>query len=153
ELRPGRRRQPGAIDHEEFLVGPISIGTLPAGKSVTIQFKVTVNDPFVGAQSQVSNQGTVTYDDGTFTGRTKLTDDPTVGGVSDPTVTQVDVPDVTVAVSPSSVAEDGATNLVYTFTRAGSTTNALTVNFSATGTASFTGTADYVVTSGGTFSF
>ncbi|MCW9683183.1 hypothetical protein FJR41_020710, partial [Dolichospermum planctonicum UHCC 0167] len=34
------------------------------------------------------------------------------------------LPTITLAVSPSSVTEDGTTNLVYTFTRTGSTTNA-----------------------------
>ena len=48
---------------------------------------------------------------------------------------------VSVAVAPASVAEDGASNLVYTFTRSGSTAAALTVNFSATGTA--TAGSDY----------
>src|SRR4029079_4189922 len=52
------------------------------------------------------------------------------------TITNDDT-DVSVAVSPASVAEDGATNLVYTFTRAGVTSSALTVNFSVGGTASF----------------
>ncbi|MFM6404011.1 MAG: Calx-beta domain-containing protein, partial [Microcystis sp.] len=42
---------------------------------------------------------------------------------------------VTLAVSPSSVAEDGTTNLVYTFTRSGVTSNALTVNYTVGGTA------------------
>jgi Ca2+-binding RTX toxin-like protein len=42
---------------------------------------------------------------------------------------------VTLAVSPSSVTEDGTTNLVYTFTRSGVTTNALTVNYTLGGTA------------------
>ena len=56
---------------------------------------------------------------------------------------------VTVAVSPSSVAEDGATNLVYTFTRTGSTTNPLTVNFSVSGTASFT--TDYTQSGAASF--
>ena len=51
---------------------------------------------------------------------------------------------VSVAVSPSSVLEDGATNLVYTFTRTGATTSALTINFSVGGTATFGGGgADY----------
>ncbi len=36
---------------------------------------------------------------------------------------------------PSSVLEDGATNLVYTFTRSGETDSALTVNFGTSGTA------------------
>ena len=42
---------------------------------------------------------------------------------------------VTLAVSPSSVTEDGTANLVYTFTRTGVTTNALTVNYTLGGTA------------------
>jgi hypothetical protein len=50
-------------------------------------------------------------------------------------------PDVTVSVSPSAVLENGPTNLVYTFSRTGSTTNPLTVNFSVGGTAAFS--SDY----------
>uniref|UniRef100_UPI000B17042E beta strand repeat-containing protein n=1 Tax=Microcystis aeruginosa TaxID=1126 RepID=UPI000B17042E len=41
---------------------------------------------------------------------------------------------VTLAVSPASVTEDGTTNLVYTFTRSGVTTNPLTVNYTLGGT-------------------
>ncbi|MFM6407060.1 MAG: hypothetical protein ACKPGT_21250, partial [Microcystis sp.] len=39
------------------------------------------------------------------------------------------LPSVTLAVSPTSVTEDGTNNLVYTFTRTGVTTQPLTVNF------------------------
>jgi Ca2+-binding RTX toxin-like protein len=46
-----------------------------------------------------------------------------------------DDPTITLAVSPASVLEDGTPNLVYTFTRTGATTNALTVNYGITGTA------------------
>ncbi|GBL12079.1 endo-1,3-1,4-beta-glycanase ExsH [Microcystis aeruginosa Sj] len=42
---------------------------------------------------------------------------------------------VTLSISPSSVTEDGTSNLVYTFTRTGVTTNALTVNYTLGGTA------------------
>jgi Ca2+-binding RTX toxin-like protein len=45
------------------------------------------------------------------------------------------VPTITLAVAPASVLEDGTGNLVYTFTRTGVTTNALTVNYSIAGTA------------------
>ncbi|GCL46761.1 beta strand repeat-containing protein [Microcystis aeruginosa] len=51
------------------------------------------------------------------------------------TITNDDLPSITLAVAPGSVNEDGTTNLVYTFTRTGPTTNALTVNYSITGTA------------------
>ncbi len=124
----------------------LNIGTLPAGESVTITFNVTVDNPFTGALPQVSNQGTVS---GTNFADV-LTDDPTVGGTADPTVTPIDLPQVSVAVSPSSVSEDGPTNLVYTFTRTGSTVNAMTVNFSVGGTASFT-EPDYTQSGAATF--
>ena len=51
------------------------------------------------------------------------------------TITNDDLPSITLAVSPSSVTEDGTSNLVYTFTRSGVTTNALTVNYTLGGTA------------------
>ncbi|WP_301951359.1 Calx-beta domain-containing protein, partial [Microcystis aeruginosa] len=51
------------------------------------------------------------------------------------TITNDDFPIITLAVAPGSVTENGTTNLVYTFTRTGLTTNALTVNYSITGTA------------------
>jgi Ca2+-binding RTX toxin-like protein len=45
------------------------------------------------------------------------------------------LPSITLAVSPVSVLEDGAGNLIYTFTRTGSLTNPLTVNYTVGGTA------------------
>ena len=129
----------------------LSIGTLPAGESVIITFNASVDNPFTGALPQVSNQGTVSGSNFSDV----LTDDPSVGGTADPTVTPIDLPQVTLAVSPASVLEDGATNLVYTFTRTGSTASAMTVNFSVGGTASFTqpdysqsGAATFTATSG-----
>ncbi|MFM6732096.1 MAG: Calx-beta domain-containing protein, partial [Microcystis panniformis] len=50
-------------------------------------------------------------------------------------VPTVDAPSITLAVAPASVTEDGTTNLVYTFTRSGVTSNALTVNYTLGGTA------------------
>ena len=123
----------------------LNIGLLPAGKSITVTFNVTVNNPWQGATNTVSNQGSVT---GTNFGPV-LTDDPSVGGAADPTVTPIDQPNVTVAVAPASVLEDGAGNLVYTFTREGSTAAALTVNFSVGGTATFN--TDYTQTGAATF--
>jgi len=46
-------------------------------------------------------------------------------------------PSIALAVSASSVSEDGTTNLVYTFTRNGVTTNPLTVNYTVGGTATW----------------
>jgi CSLREA domain-containing protein len=58
--------------------------------------------------------------------------------------------DVTVAVSTSSAAEDGATNLVYTFTRNPLTSGPITVNFSVGGTATLADN-DYTQTGAATF--
>jgi Ca2+-binding RTX toxin-like protein len=56
-------------------------------------------------------------------------------GIDNISVRVLDVPTITLAVSPASVTEDGTSNLIYTFTRTGSTTNPLTVNYSVGGTA------------------
>ena len=64
------------------------------------------------------------------------------------TITNDDT-DVSVAVSPFSTTEDGAGNLVYTFTRNGVTTGPLTVNFSIGGTAIFN--TDYTQTGAASF--
>jgi len=45
------------------------------------------------------------------------------------------LPSITLAVAPASVMEDGSSNLIYTFTRSGATTSALTVNYTVAGTA------------------
>ncbi|MBS9390989.1 MAG: cadherin domain-containing protein [Dolichospermum sp. WA123] len=58
-------------------------------------------------------------------------------------------PSISLTVAPSSVLEDGATNLVYTFTRTGDFTNALTVNFGIAGTATLN--TDYTQTGAATF--
>jgi autotransporter-associated beta strand protein len=67
----------------------------------------------------------------------------TIGSSSSAAGTIVDVPPVVVvtppvvslAVNPASVNEDGTANLVYTFTRTGSTGNSLTATYSVDGTA------------------
>jgi Ca2+-binding RTX toxin-like protein len=63
--------------------------------------------------------------------------------------TAVVVPNITLAVTPTSVTEDGAANLVYTFTRTGATTSALTVNYGVDGTAGLT--SDYTQTGAASF--
>jgi len=65
-------------------------GTVSPGKSITIKYKVDVNISFNG--TSVSNQGTVSGTN--FT--TLLTDDPDVGGASDPTTTPIVQPAVPV---------------------------------------------------------
>jgi RTX calcium-binding nonapeptide repeat (4 copies)/von Willebrand factor type A domain/Calx-beta domain len=56
---------------------------------------------------------------------------------------------ITLAVSPATVKEDGTNNLIYTFTRTGSTTNALTVKYDVGGTATLT--TDYTQTGAASF--
>jgi Ca2+-binding RTX toxin-like protein len=63
------------------------------------------------------------------------------------TITNDDLPSITLAVVPTSVTEDGTTNLVYTFTRTGPTTSTLNVNYGITGTADAT---DYTGATPGT---
>ncbi len=72
----------------------INIGLFPAGKSITVTFDATVDNPLDATNTQVCNQGTVTADGPISV----LTDDPSVGGPADPTCTPLDQPDVTVAV-------------------------------------------------------
>jgi hypothetical protein len=59
------------------------------------------------------------------------------------------LPTITVSVSPASVTEDGASNLVYTFTRSGNTSAAATINFRVTGSAIHS--SDYTATGAATF--
>ena len=84
------------------------------------------------ADSTVEANETVALTLATGTGYTVGTTSPVTG-----TITNDDValPAITLAVSPASVTEDGTANLVYTFTRSGSTSSALTVNYTVNGTA------------------
>ncbi|WP_353738114.1 Calx-beta domain-containing protein [Microcystis sp. M038S2] len=82
------------------------------------------------ADTTVESNETVALTLATGTGYTVGTPNAATG-----TILNDDLPSITLAVSPSSVTEDGTANLVYTFTRSGVTTNALTVNYTLGGTA------------------
>ncbi len=81
-----------------------NIGTLPAGKSVTITFQVVLNTVMPSGTSQVVTQGTVTYNGGNpivnadfanpglGTDASVLTDDPGTVAVGDATITPIDAP-------------------------------------------------------------
>jgi hypothetical protein len=86
----------------------LNIGTLPPGKSVTVTFKVTINNPVSNGVCEVSNQGSVS---GTNFS-TVLTDDPDVGGAADPTVTLLTLPPCTIS-GPDPVCS-GTTGNSYT---------------------------------------
>ena len=69
------------------------------------------------------------------------------------TIRNDDLPVITFAVSPAAVAEDGTSNLIYTFTRTGPTTGALTVNYGISGTADATDYTGATTGTGKTISF
>jgi len=94
------------------------------------------------ADTTVESDETVALTLATGTGYTIGTTTAVTG-----TITNDDFPTITLAVSPSSVTEDGTTNLIYTFTRTGATTSALTVNYDITGTAN---SSDYTGATPGT---
>jgi Ca2+-binding RTX toxin-like protein len=146
---------------------------------LTVSFSVGGNaDPNtdytqIGAATFTPPTGTVTFVAGSSTAT--VTVDPTADGAAELDETVIlavtagtgyniaapssatgtiinDDTEVSVAVSPTSVLEDGATNMVYTFTRVGLTSGALTVNFAASGTAMFAPPGgDYFATGADTF--
>ena len=93
----------------------INIGTLPAGKSVQITFDATVDTGTVPAGTElISNQGSVSYMDGTTPGTT-LTDDPNVGGTTDPTSIALDAaPNLTIAKDDGSISVRPGDTIAYT---------------------------------------
>ncbi len=130
--------------------------------ALTVNFDISGSGTFntdyteVGAASFSATVGTVTFAAGSSTAT--VTVDPTADTEVEPDETVIftiasgagytiatssmatgtianDDTEVSVAVSPLSVLEDGTTNLVYTFTRSGETDSALTVNFGTSGTA------------------
>ena len=112
-----------ATNGTDYTSIPTSV-TFAAGSSTAT---VTV-DPT--ADTTVESDETVALTLASGTGYTVGTTTAVTG-----TITNDDFPSITLAVSPSSVNEDGTTNLVYTFTRSGVTTNPLTVNYTIGGTA------------------
>jgi hypothetical protein len=119
--------------------------TFAAGSST----KTLTIDPT--ADTTVESNETVAVTLATGTGYTVGTTTAVTG-----TITNDDIasPSITLAVSPSSVTEDGTANLIYTFTRTGATTNALTINYNVAGTATFNndytqiGAASFTATTG-----
>ena len=144
---------------------------------LTVQFAVSGSATFAadylqsGASSFSATEGSITFADGATTAT--LTIDPQSDSIDELTETVVvtilpdtelynitgagtattsitDTSMISLAVSPSSVNENGVPNLLFNFSRSGSTQQALTVNFSVAGSASF-GT-DYSQTGAATFS-
>jgi len=142
---------PGSIDHEEFLVGPLNLGTLPAGKAVRVTFQVTINNLTNGLAPTISNQGTVSG--GNFAN--VLTDDPSVGGTADPTTTALDTltlgNQVWIEANGNSVFNVGTdtpvNNAALTLFLSDGTTQVATTTTNGSGVYQFTGLlpGDYIV--------
>ncbi|MCA1635798.1 MAG: hypothetical protein LC802_19445, partial [Acidobacteria bacterium] len=133
-----------------------TIGTLPAGQSVTITFQVTIDNPFPAINpSQVSNQGSVTC---TECAGSILTDDPSVAGANDPTITPViSPPDITIKDASGPEPASGSSPMGFTVVlSAPAGAGGVTVNFTTAddtgGTNPATAGVDYTTTSG-TLSF
>lgn len=117
----------------------LNVGTLPVGKSVRIKFQQTVN---ANANGSITNQGTVTATGGISV----QTDDPTVTGSANPTVTVVSIPPV-VGNTSKSVAEDATLtfsfadfNNAYSDANGDTMTNIQIVALPANGTLNLDGT-------------
>ncbi|MCZ8362164.1 MAG: FG-GAP-like repeat-containing protein, partial [Microcystis sp. LE19-251.1A] len=113
-------------DYTAIATTPLTFNAGETSKTITVAVngdtKVEANENFfVNLSNLQANGRNVTITDNQ--GQGTITDDDVI------------LPSITLAVSPSSVTEDGTSNLIYTFTRSGVTTNLLTVNYSIGGTA------------------
>ncbi|HVY70881.1 MAG TPA: Ig-like domain-containing protein, partial [Verrucomicrobiae bacterium] len=99
----GATPHPGTATH--FLSAPLTIGDLPAGKTVTITYVVTITSP----AASITSQGTVSG--GNFT--SVVTNDPQTGAANDATVTPVELPPVV-----TDIAKSGNEDTQITFTAA-----------------------------------
>jgi hypothetical protein len=141
------------LDVNYSVAGTASVGTdytgiaaTPSTKTVTFSAgsgtaTVTV-DPI--ANTEIETDETVALTLASGTGYTIGTAGAVTGTIANDDFA---LPSINLAVSPASVLENGATNLIYTFTRTAPTTNALTVNYSIAGTAV---TGDYTGATPGT---
>ncbi len=142
---------PGSIDHEEYLIGPLNLGTLPAGKSVQVTFRTTINSLTNGLAPTISNQGTVSGSNFANV----LTDDPAAGGAADPTTTTLDSMtlgnQVWIEANSNSVFNSGTdtnvNNAALTLFLSDGTTQVTTGSTNASGVYQFTGLlpGDYIV--------
>jgi hypothetical protein len=130
--------------------------TVTSGATGTVTFKDN-GSPIAGCSNRPLTSGQATCDTATLaTGNHPITADysgdsnfatstGTLAGGQDVNVQT----SVSVTAAPASMDEDDPGGLIYTFTRSGSTSSSLTINFSVSGTADF-GT-DYTQTGAATF--
>jgi Ca2+-binding RTX toxin-like protein len=120
------------VNNFSIKTGTPSVGTF----SISLY---DINNNILGSGSYAHLSNFQSYEFSFGVGISKVNFDSTAScwAVDDISITYDDTTaaTITLAVAPASVTEDGTTNLVYTFTRTGSTTSALTVNYDITGTA------------------
>jgi len=117
-LTPGERRLPvrgqardAVADMDSgthYMFTPLNLGTLPAGKTITITFRVAIANQLPPGICLISNQGRVDAV-GTAGVISVLTDDPRTAIPGDPTVTALPVPPIATTQPATSVASDSAT--------------------------------------------
>ena len=135
------------LDNLSISINATPLSSAPAGTTVYTQ----------NFESGSANGNTVS----SFTFQVRDNGGTANGGIDlDPTantirfdVTPVNV--ITLAVAPAAIAEDGSSNLIYTFTRTGNLSNNLTVNYTVGGSATlgtdYTGIAATPATKSVTF--
>ena len=89
---------------------PLNAVSVPPGATMTITFEVDVDSPLNFCATAVSNQGSIS---GTNF-LSFLTDDPDVGGASNPTVTLLDAVDLAITKTDGSATEIPGTSVTYT---------------------------------------
>ncbi|HEX5702970.1 MAG TPA: Calx-beta domain-containing protein [Pyrinomonadaceae bacterium] len=168
-VSPANTPEDGATNLVYTFTRNSTFGSLTVNFSVAGTAALNTDYGQTGAASFTSSTGTVTFADGSSTAAVTINPNTDAAVEPDETVSLTvttgsgynvgspsaaegtisnDDTNVSVAVSPTPVTENGAPNLVYTFTRTGVTTGALTVNFSVSGTAD---AADYGQTGATTF--
>ena len=127
----------GGVAPYSFLVEPVPPNALPPGLSLSASGVISGIPTSSGTFNTTIRVGDASTGPGTYFELETLT------------INVAPPPSVSIAVSPSSVNEDGATNLTYTVTRSATSTSALTVNLTYSGTATsgsdYTGAAATVV--------
>ncbi len=116
-------------------IGPISIGTLPAGKSITITYNVTVDSPQPDGKTQILNQSTISGSNFSNVLTTDAGPADCVNGTK--TCTPVDRPDTTASSinrQTPSTTPTNATSVVWRVTFANAVSGLTSSNFTLTNT-------------------
>ncbi len=89
----------------------VAVGTIPAGGSVTIVYRVTINSPLATGVDEIINQALIESDETPDFD----TDDPTTAPNDDPTIISVDAaPDLVVTKTDGGISATQGATVVYT---------------------------------------